>query len=108
MHLTFTQADAQILSVFLASVVVPFLTSWLKSDSWSKWARFGLAVLLSAVAGGLTVYANGDLADGTSVIQAALAVFALAQANYASWFKGLGLEDQINPPGPTIEVELED
>lgn len=96
--LTFTKADAQLLVTFLASVAVPFVVSWLKQPSWSKPARFALAVVLSAAGGLLAEYVAGTL-DSGSAIAAAIAVFMAAQVHYRSWFAGLGLEDWLNPTG---------
>lgn len=94
---TFTKADAQILITFLISVIVPFIVSWLKQPTWSKPARFALAVSLSLAGGLLAEYIAGTF-DSGSIIAAVIAVFMAAQVHYRSWFEGLGLEDWLNPP----------
>ena len=100
MKFTFSADEATALLAFLSSIVVPFVTSWLKQNSWPSVARFAVAVLLSVAGGLLSAYLAGTFASGASVILAIIAVFGLAQANYASWFQGLGLEDWLNPPTP--------
>lgn len=100
MQLTFTQSDAQLVAGFLASVLVPFVVSWLKQPSWPSWLRLVVAVLVSLVGGLLTVYIAGGL-DGGSIIVAALAIFTASQAHFASWFQGLGIEARLNPAEAT-------
>lgn len=95
MEFTFTPQDAQLVAGFLASILVPFIVSWLKQPSWPSWVRLAVAVLVSLIGGLLTVYIAGGL-DGGSVIVAALAIFTASQAHFASWFRGL-FEEKINP-----------
>lgn len=97
LELTFTKPDAELVAHFVASVVVPFATSWLKQPDWPKPLRFALAVILSFIGAGLAQYVVGAL-DGGSIIVAGIGVFTAAQIHYKSWFDGLGLEDWLNPP----------
>lgn len=96
LEFTFSKTDAELLANFVASVVVPFVVSWLKQPSWSKQLRFAVALALSLVGALLAQYVAGAL-DGGSVIVAAIGVFVTAQVHYKSWFEGLGLEDMLNP-----------
>lgn len=97
LEFTLTKSDAELLANFAASVVVPFVVSWLKQPSWSKQLRFAIAALLSLLGALAAQYAAGAL-DGGSIIVAAIGVFTAAQMHYKSWFEGLGLEDWLNPP----------
>lgn len=96
MNFTFTPNDARLVAGFLASVVVPFVVSYLKQPSWPPWLRLVVALVLSLAGGLLTEYIAGTL-DGGPVIVAALAVFTASQAHYKSWFEGLGIEARLNP-----------
>lgn len=103
MALTFTPADAQVLALLLASVIVPFVVSLIKRQAWSPVAKLALAVLVSAAGGFLAEYASGDLAGVTSVIVAGGIVFTAAQAHFATWFQGLGLEDVLVAVGDSTK-----
>jgi hypothetical protein len=92
-----TSDDARLLFGFLASVAVPFLVSWLKRPIASRGVRFLVAVAVSAVGAVLSEVAAGTL-GGMSTVAMIIGVFTVAQAHYASWFSGLGLEDAISAP----------
>ena len=93
---TLTPDAARVLFGFLATVAVPFLTALLARPDWPKAARFGVAVVVSLVAALLAEYAAGTLAGPLSAAQAFAVIFTAAQAHYASWFKGLGLDDALS------------
>lgn len=92
-----SQNEAQLLVGFITSVIAPFVTSWIKNDSWSKWLRFLTAVIVSIIGGTISAYATNTL-NTESVLFLTLGIFTAAQTWYVSWYKGLGLEDVINPP----------
>jgi ABC-type uncharacterized transport system permease subunit len=96
MELTFSKADAQLVIGFLASVAVPFITSWMKRASWAPAVSLIIALMLSLGGGLLTEYIAGTL-DGGSIIAAGLAVFVASQAHFATWFQSLGAETALNP-----------
>lgn len=97
MVFTFTPQDAQIVLSFLASILVPFVVSLIKRQSWPSWLSVVVVVVVSLIAGALSQYASGTLTGG-SVIAAAALIFAAAQAYYATWFQALGFETVLNPP----------
>lgn len=105
MNLTFTPADAELLSGFVASVLVPFAVSWLKQEDWPDWLKLVLALALSVLGGFLAKYASGELASVTSVIAAGMMIFVAAQANFATWFQGLGFEAVLAPKVITVTLE---
>lgn len=92
---TFTPEDARLVYALLASVLIPFVVGLLGRLSLSKGAKFGAAVLLSIVGAVLSEYAAGTLAGPMSAVAAFTLIFTAAQAHFASWFKGLGLDEWI-------------
>lgn len=96
----FSQSDAETLLTILASIVVPFVVAWLKSRHWHPVTSVIVALAVSVAGGILSQYIAGTLTN-TSFITAALAVFVASQAHFATWFKGLGIEDYFNPKKPT-------
>ena len=105
---TFSPIEAQLVLGLLASIAVPFVTAFFSRPDTNKWVKFAVAIVLSLIGGGLTVYISGALTG--SVLVAGAAVFAAAQVHFASWFKGLDLKAFLEGLGstPVIEVELED
>jgi hypothetical protein len=96
---TFLPSDAGLLLTMLASYALPFIVSFLKKASWTPSAKVALTVFVSLVLGLLSAYADGKLTEAPmSALTAAAIVFTAAQANYATWFKSLGLDDYFNPP----------
>ena len=96
-QLVFGAAEAQAAQMILASVLVPFATSLIVKPTTNKYAKLALAVLLSLIGGALTVFLAGGLTG--SVFLAAFAVFMASQAHFASWFKGVGLDETLEELG---------
>lgn len=115
MNFSFTQDDARIVYGLIASFIVPFVVSWLKRWNWPTPAKFALAVLVSIIAGGISEYLAGQISYGDGVgtrsaIVVAAGIFTASQAHYASWFRGLRLDDWLNPEQVYIDnaqAELE-
>lgn len=97
MDWTFTQQDAQLIFGFIASVLVPFVVSFIKRYSWPNSVKLGLTITMALLGAVVSQYAAGAL-DGGSVVVAALGIFIAAQAHFAAWFQGLGFERMLNPP----------
>lgn len=99
MHFTFSPEDANVLSLLLASILVPFVVSLIKRQSFAPVVKLLLAVAVSAAGGFLAEYAAGSLTGVESVIVAGGIVFTAAQAHFATWFSGLGLDDALTAFG---------
>ncbi len=101
MTITFSLTDAGIILALLSSVIIPFATSWLKQVHWPDYAKWGLAVGLSLLAGALAAYSSGQLTDHPlSIIELGSLILSLSTGIYHTAFKGLGLEAWLNPPTP--------
>ena len=96
---TFTPDDARLVYALLASVAIPFLVGLLSRLSLSSGAKFAAAVLLSIVGAVLSEYAAGTLSGPMSAVAAFTLIFTAAQAHFASWFKGLGLDEWLSKVG---------
>lgn len=96
MEWTFSQADAQVLYGFIASVLVPFVVAFIKRCHWPDWVKLALAILVSVVGAVVSQWLAGAL-NGGSVIIAALGIFTAAQAHFKSWFQALNLDDWLAP-----------
>lgn len=96
MQWTFTQADAQVLYGFIASVLVPFVVAFLKQCHWPDWVKLVVAIGVSILGAVVSQWLAGAL-NGGSVIIAALGIFTAAQAHFKSWFTALGLDDWLAP-----------
>lgn len=95
---TFSPAEAQLVLGFLASVIIPFIVSFLVKPTTSKGVKVAVAVVISVLGGALSQYAAGEL-HGGSVVVAALGIFAASQAHFASWFSGLDLDLRLEALG---------
>ena len=95
---TFSPAEAQLVLGFIASVVIPFVVSFLVRPDTSKGVKLAVALGASVVGGALSQYAAGELSGG-SVVVAALGIFAASQAHFASWFSGLGIDLKLEAVG---------
>lgn len=95
---TFTPAEAQLVSGFVASILVPFIVSFLVRPATNKYVKLTVAVLVSALGAVLSQYAAGELSGG-SVVVAVLGVFFAGQTHFASWFQGIGLKKSLESIG---------
>jgi len=86
--------DAKILLQLLSTLVIPFAVSYLKKVTWTPLAKFGLAILLSVLAGALTSYVSG--VEG-SFIRISTEIFTASQGIYYVFFKSFGFEELIAP-----------
>jgi hypothetical protein len=99
LELTFSPQDAQVLSLLLASIGVPFVVSLIKRQSFAPIVKLLIALAVSAAGGFLAEYASGTLDGVSSVIVAGGIVFTAAQAHFATWFSGLGLDAALAKVG---------
>ncbi len=88
---TFSPVEAQLVFGFLASVVIPFIVSFLVRPDTAKRTKLAVAIVASVVGAVLSQYAAGELSGGSAVV-AALGVFVASQGHFASWFSGLDLD----------------
>lgn len=95
---TFSPAEAQLVLGFLASVIIPFIVSFLVRPDTGKRTKLAVAIVASIVGAVLSQYAAGELSGG-SVVVAALGVFAASQVHFASWFSGLDLDVSLEAIG---------
>lgn len=99
MTITFSLTDAGIILALVSSVIIPFATSWLKQVHWPDYAKWGVAVALSLLAGALAAYSSGQLTDHPlSIVELGSLILSLSTGVYHTAFKGLGLEAWLNPP----------
>lgn len=86
--------------IFGLAVVVTLLTSLFKTINLSsKWKSL-IAVVLSVVAGGVTVWvANGGDFTTTNVVQAVALVYAASQVIYDFVLKGTSLDARLTAVG---------
>lgn len=92
--------EATLLIGFLTSVVVPFVVSLIAKPDMPKGQKLAIAILVSTVGGFLTTYAAGSFSGATvNPIVAGMAVFSAAQTWFASWFRGLGLDEALENIG---------
>ena len=102
MNILFTPHDASVVIGVISTLVLPFAVSWMKRGHWSDWQKWALAAALSVAAGALSAYADGKLNQPMTVVEAASLILTTSSAHYHTWFKGLGLEDWMNPPADEI------
>jgi len=96
-----TNDDALLLSGLLTSLVLPVVISWLKQDTWPKLYRFILSIVVSALAGILVAYGNGELDFSARPVLIVIAIITATQLQWRLYFKDTGLEEVINPPQPS-------
>lgn len=92
------------LVVFVLAIVVTLLTSLFKTvDLSSKWKSL-IAVVLSVVAGGVTVWVTegGDFST-VNVVEAVALVYAASQVIYDFILKGTGLDTRLTAIGSKSE-----
>ncbi len=82
----------------LIGAFLPFVVSFLKSASWPREYKFGLAVAVSLIAGFLTAYFNGQVVFTWSnfLLDAAI-IFQASQVVYAQWFRDSAIEKMLAP-----------
>ncbi len=114
MEFTLTPAEAQVLYVFLASVLVPFVVSFLSKEQTRSKTKLAIALAVSLLGGLASEYASGaiDLGkpDVMSIVTAGAAVFTASQAHFSTWFTALGYDANLLSVGskPAIVVNLEE
>lgn len=89
--------DAKTILTVISAVIIPFAVTWLKAVTWPDWLKFGVAVALSLLAGGLTAFVAGQVVLSGSLIQNASVIFTATQLVYYGAFRGLGLERVLFP-----------
>lgn len=93
-------------AVVLISAAMPFLVTFLKQAGWPKWANWLITVLACIAAGAVTVWAAGGFAGflWKNLLIVTGAIFLGAQAAYAAYWKGTGIEATINERFSFIKV----
>ncbi len=99
--------EATILVGLITSIVIPFLVSWIKRNAWPAWVRLLIALVISGIGGWLTLIADKNVPNTTSIIIYGSALFTVAQVWYRTWFTGLGIEEWLNPPAPLVQAAAE-
>lgn len=87
---------ADMLYVFATGTLIPIVVLWLQRLAWPGIYKFGLAVALSIVAGGLKAYSEGQLGTG-DILNDVLAIFTVSQLVYQASFKTLNLHAFLYP-----------
>jgi hypothetical protein len=102
---SFTPADALALLALLSSGgIVTLIAQSLKRATMSDGAKFGIALLLSVLLGGLTAYGAGEFGYQMSLVEAAGIVFTSATGVYQAVFKRYGWDKSVFPDPEPDEV----
>ncbi len=79
----------------IGGAVVTLVTSLLKMDLMSAKVKNLIAVVLSAVAAGVSVWLSGDLAGTEDIMLAVTSMYGISQAVYAFILKNSGLDSVL-------------
>lgn len=92
--------EIKLLVGFVSTVIIPFIVSYIKKCAWADAYKLGVAVVTSAVAGVITSYIAGDINKITEGkwVTLGITIWGASTIFYHTAFKGMGLEDWINPP----------
>lgn len=100
-----SEQDWTLLLQLVSAGVIPFAVTWLTRVTWPDWLKFTVAVVLSGLAGVLTVASTGQLFDPeASIIQTGAVIFGASQAVYYFAFRALGLERVLFPREAVIHA----
>ena len=101
-NITFTPQDAAALVALLTSAgLVNLGAQYLKRAHMSDGVKYLIALLLSALLGGLTAYGAGQFGVELSLVEAVGVVFAAATGVYHAVFKKYGWDKSVFPDEPT-------
>ena len=106
MTIAFTVEDAQMIIGFISIIIIPYLTSILKSKQYRKRTNALIAFAISGVLAALTLYSGGSLPPKQPLTIVALIAMLLgaAQLQYTLYFKQW-VDPLFNPdpPKPTTQ-----